>query len=101
MISDDLVKLATQWKDLLSPPAQPPPVSQEPMEYRQTAAQRVLQRLKRHDDILPPPKLPEIKSPVPEVSDNVIFDKQGLLFSLRSDFNALVECARKYHTKVC
>ena len=65
-----------------------------------TAQQRILERLASSDDKLPAPALPEVRPAVPEISDTVLYDKQGLLFSLRADFAALCDCAKLYHNQV-
>lgn len=102
VVTDELTKLTLQWRDLLSlTSGQTASMSAtQPLYLRLTPVQRVLERLQRSDDVIAPPKLTELRATVPEITEPVLYDKQGLLFSLRSDFTALVECARQYHTKV-
>lgn len=73
--------------------------SKEPKELKQTkvsAAERILNRLERGEEPLPPPPIYPLKAPVPEVSPMVMEDKGAILHLLESDLSLLREYAGQF-----
>ncbi|XP_053378040.1 ectopic P granules protein 5 homolog isoform X2 [Mercenaria mercenaria] len=79
------------------------PRSKEPKDSKKTALtakERILFRLSRCDEPLPPPPIHPIKAPVPEISPMIMEEKGAILHLLESDLNMLKEHAGQFCTRL-
>lgn len=59
-----------------------------------SATEQILQRLTGHDIPDPPPPMAQLKAPVPDVSVQVLEDKQAILYILNADINVLKDYSK-------
>lgn len=45
-------------------------------------------------EIVPPPPVQILRSPVPDLNQTLLLDKQNLLYTLRADFQCMVDHAK-------
>ncbi|XP_064604344.1 ectopic P granules protein 5 homolog [Liolophura sinensis] len=66
----------------------------------QTATEQILQRLTGHDIPDPPPPVAQLKAPVPDVSVQVLEDKQAILYILNADINVLKDYSKVFMSRM-
>lgn len=59
------------------------------------SAENLISRLERNrPEFVAAPPVQTPKSPIPELNSSLLFDKQTLLYTLRSDFESMVDHAK-------
>ncbi|XP_013408243.1 ectopic P granules protein 5 homolog isoform X1 [Lingula anatina] len=64
------------------------------------ATERILGRLQRYEQPLPPPPLVPLKAPLPDVSPSILGDKDTLIYTISADLAGLVEYSKLFMASV-
>ncbi|CAH1788011.1 unnamed protein product [Owenia fusiformis] len=73
---------------------------EQPVMASETATERIFRYLQPTTHPLPPPSLCPLKSPVPEVHPQILCDRDGMQYALRSDFEIIIQYASVFSERV-